>query len=102
MKVSFDSPLVNLNGEPVLGENDKPAFIGRFLANALMNHTKGDSIKFYDWAKQMYKGGVVDFDRADQDTIKKFIKDSEQLTHLMKAQMLELFEKNSEPKSTNE
>lgn len=95
MKVSFDAPLLLLSGEPLI-ENGESAILGKFLANFLVSSNKGDAFKFYDWAKDMYKGKTIDFDRADQDLIKKTIKEADTLTNLVKAQLLELFEKKAE------
>src|SRR4051812_13003649 len=98
MQINFNVPLLTLANEPFLSENGSPVILGKLLANSLVAGAKGEPYKFYDWAKKMYNGKVVDFDRADQDLIKKTIKDSDQLTVLIKAQLLELFDKKEEIK----
>lgn len=97
MKVSFSGPVILLNGENYTDpQTNQPISIGRVISNFLVNETKGDSFKFYDWAKKMYDGGTIYFDRGDQDTIKNAIKQTDKLSHLVKAQFLELFEKKEE------
>lgn len=85
MKIDFNKPLLDLDGKELPDTN-----IGKILANVLCSQTKGDALKLYDWGRSMYKGEILDLDRADQDLLKSQIKDSESLTILAKAQMLEL------------
>ena len=95
MKLDFNKPLLLLTGQQSQ-EN-----LGKILADLLVSETKGDVFKYYDWAKTLYQGEPVDLDRADQSTVKDFIKNSDKLIILAKAQMLQVFddaEKKSEKK----
>lgn len=88
MKLNLNFNLKDLDGKEIEGAN-----AGKLLANQLVNQSKGDAIKFWELSLKLYKGEVVDLDSSDQSTIKNFIKDSEQLPVLSKAQLLQVFEK---------
>ena len=88
MKIDFNFNLLDLDGKEIEGAN-----AGKLLANQLVNQAKGDAVKFWELSLKLYKGEIVDLDSSDQATIKNFIKDSEQLPVLTKAQLLLVFEK---------
>ena len=88
MKIDFNFNLLDLDGKEIEGAN-----AGKLLANQLVNQAKGDAVKFWELSLKLYKGEVVDLDSSDQNTIKQFIKDSESLPVLTKAQLLLVFEK---------
>ena len=91
MKVNLNKPLQDLSGKPLKDDQGQPSNIGKVLAEVLATQNKGDIIKLWDWAQALYHGKPIDLDRADQDTLKKFIEEHEQATILVKAQLLELF-----------
>lgn len=88
MKLNLNFNLKDLDGKEIEGAN-----AGKLLANQLVNQAKGDAVKFWELSLKLYKGEVVDLDSSDQNTIKQFIKDSESLPVLTKAQLLLVFEK---------
>jgi len=88
MKVDFNKPLIDLEDKPIEDFN-----IGKNLATLLAQNTKGDCIKLTDWARQIYKGEVIDLDNADQITMKEFIKSAE-ISNILKSQLLECLIKN--------
>jgi hypothetical protein len=85
MKLDFNFNLVDLDGNQINNAN-----AGKLLANTLIQQSKGDAIKYWEWALSLNKGEVLDLDSSDQETLKNFIKDHEQLTILTKAQVLEV------------
>jgi hypothetical protein len=89
MKLEFNFDLLGLDQQPIEGAN-----AGKLLANALAQGSKGDALKFWDWAISLNKGEVLDLDSSDQETIKNFIKDSEGFTILAKAQLLQVLKKD--------
>jgi len=89
MKLNFNFDLLGLDEQPIDGAN-----AGKLLANALAQGSKGDALKFWDWAVSLNKGEVLDLDSSDQETIKNFIKDSEGFTILAKAQLLQVLKKD--------
>jgi len=89
MKLDFNFDLLGLDQQPI-----KDANAGKLLANALAQGSKGDALKFWDWAVGLNKGEILDLDSSDQETLKNFIKDSEGFTILAKAQLLQVLKKD--------
>ncbi len=88
MKLNFNFNLTDLDGKELEGAN-----AGKLLANSLIQQTKGDAVKYWEWALALNKGDVLDLDTSDQETLKTFVKDSEVITVLAKAQLLGVFAK---------
>jgi hypothetical protein len=88
MKLNFNFNLTDLDGKELEGAN-----AGKLLANTLIQQTKGDAVKYWEWALALNKGDVLDLDTSDQETLKTFVKDSETITVLGKAQLLGVFAK---------
>ena len=89
--LEFTKTLNGLDGKPIKEQDGKDATLGRFLSGFLASHTKGDALKFFNWAQKLYAGENLDLDDSDKDTLKEFIKSHDQMTVLSKAQMLALF-----------
>jgi hypothetical protein len=89
MKLNFNFNLVDLDGQEIDNAN-----AGKLLANTLVQQTKGDALKFWEWALALNKGEIVDLDTSDQTTLKSFIKDSDSLSILGKGQLLQVFIKD--------
>ncbi len=88
MKLNFNFNLTDLDGKELEGAN-----AGKLLANTLIQQTKGDAVKYWEWALALNKGDILDLDTSDQETLKTFVKDSETITVLGKAQLLGVFAK---------
>ena len=88
MKLDFNFNLTDLDGKEIDNAN-----CGKLLANTLIQQTKGDAVKYWEWALAFNKGEVLDLDSSDQETLKNFIKDSETITILAKAQLLNVLKK---------
>lgn len=88
MKLNFNFNLTDLDGKELEGAN-----AGKLLANTLIQQTKGDAVKYWEWALALNKGDILDLDSSDQETLKTFVKDSETITVLGKAQLLGVFAK---------
>ena len=89
MKLDFNFNLTDLDGQPIENAN-----AGKLLANTLAQQSKGDALKFWEWALALNKGDVIDLDTSDQNTLKTFIKESDVLTIFAKGQMLQVFKKD--------
>lgn len=89
MKLDFNFDLLGLEGEAIEGAN-----AGKLLAQALVQATKGNALKYWGWALDLNKGLTIDLDSVDQDTLKLFINDSEGFTILAKAQLLQVLKKD--------
>jgi hypothetical protein len=86
MKLDFNFNFIGLDEVAFEGGN-----AGKTLASALAGASKGDALKYWDWAKKLFKGEVLDLDKSDQETLKTFVKESDSFTVLAKAQLLETF-----------
>jgi hypothetical protein len=89
MKLDFNFDFIGLDDQ--IFENNNAS---KMLAGALASSSKGDALKFWDWAKKLFKGEALDLDKSDQETLKSFVKESESFTVLAKAQILEIFLKD--------
>lgn len=83
MKIDLNFDLADLDGKAIENVN-----AGKLVAQTLVQGTKGDALKFWDWAVALNKGEVIDLDSSDQETFKNFVKDSETITIFAKAQIL--------------
>jgi hypothetical protein len=83
MKVDLNFDLSDLDGTPAQGYN-----LGKIIAASLVQQTKGDALKYWDWAVALNKGEALELDLSDQETITNFVKENESLTIYVKAQFL--------------
>jgi hypothetical protein len=83
MKIDLNFNLADLDGNAIDNTN-----AGKLVAKTLVQQTKGDALKFWDWAVALNKGETLDLDSSDQETFKNFVKDSEAITIFAKAQIL--------------
>jgi len=84
---------VNLNFELKDLNEKEIGNAGVLLAGLLMSETKGDAVKFFDWAMSFNKKEVVSMDASDLSKIKTLITETEKVTLLAKAQILKYLEK---------
>lgn len=85
MKINLNKNFVNLDGKEIENNN-----IGKLVAELLAQSTKGNCLKFWDWAIKLNSGKGLDLDPSDAQTFKSFIENSENLVVLAKAQILSL------------
>lgn len=88
MKIDLNKNVIDLDGNQIEGAN-----MGKIVAQFLVNESKGDALKFWDWALKLNKGEVLDLDMSDQETFKSLIKDTEKLPIITKAQILAALQK---------
>ena len=88
MKIDLNKSVLDLDGKEIENAN-----MGKIVANFLVNESKGDPLKFWEWALKLNKGEVLDLDKSDQDTFKTLIKETEKLPIITKAQILEQLQK---------
>jgi type IV secretory pathway protease TraF len=94
MKIDLNFELLGLDGVKLLDEKKQVVNAGKMVANYLVQQSKGDALKFWDWAVALNKGEILDLDTSDQETFKAFIKDNEYLSILIKAQILHKLKKD--------
>lgn len=88
MKIDLNKNVIDLDGNQIENAN-----MGKIVAQFLVNESKGDALKFWDWALKLNKGEVLDLDKSDQETFKSLIKETEKLPIITKAQILEQLQK---------
>jgi hypothetical protein len=93
MKIDLNFDLLGLDSVVLLDQNGKRINAGKLIANSLVQQSKGDALKFWDWAVALNKGEVLDLDTSDQETFKNFVKDNEGLPIITKAQILHKLKK---------
>jgi hypothetical protein len=93
MKIDLNFDLLGLDGLAVIDQTGKTINAGKLIANSLVQQSKGDALKFWDWAVALNKGEVLDLDSSDQETFKNFVKDNEGLPIITKAQILHKLKK---------
>lgn len=89
--LDFNQTLKGLDGSEALNEKGETLTVGKLLAAQLASANKGDALKLFGWAQKLHAGDALDLDKSDESTLKEFIKGSESLTVLAKAQMLLVF-----------
>ena len=87
MNINLNIPITGLDGQPIPESN-----AGKTLATVLVSQPEGDVIKLYDWGLKLYNGQPIEIDRSDREYLVNFIKKSNQLTLLVKKQLLDAFE----------
>ena len=90
MQLNLTQQVKSLDGSEI-----QEAWINKLVANTLVQSNKGDALKFYNWALKLYNDEILDIDASDFETLKNFIKNHDQLTILVKAQVLELLIKQN-------
>ncbi len=87
-KLNFDFNIKGLDDKDLSPENNA----SKLLANVLAAETKGDPLKMFSWAMDLYNRKPLEIDLSDLDFLKSFIKSTDTLTILAKAQLLLIFE----------
>jgi len=88
--LSFDKPLLDLAGNPLLNQDQNEVTLGLRLAPTLSGHNQGDPLKFFAWAVTIYNKGELVLDKSDLATLKDFVTSTLYLNNLEKAQILEV------------
>lgn len=89
MKVDLNWKLKTLEGKPMENENEELIHAGKIVANVLSTSVETEHpIKYLDWALKLYNKQALDLDKADAELFTKFIKTSNKLLTITKAQVL--------------
>ena len=92
-KYNFDISFKGLDGKELPDSN-----MSNFLASRIAEATKGDAIKLYTIAVKLFNDKVLICDDTDKKVIEQMIKENANINILVKAQLLEVFEKGEEIK----
>ena len=91
-KINFNQPLAGLDGNSLTDINGEVT-LGKVFAPIIAGQNKGDALKLLSWAMTMYKSENLCLDKSDIVVLKELINSNEQMTILVKAQLLELLDK---------
>lgn len=72
IKFTLNEPVRDLDGKVLPPEGQT---CGKLLAQQLMMASKGQVLKFYEWATAMHGGKQVEVDTTDYDVLYKFVED---------------------------
>jgi hypothetical protein len=90
MIFNFNVAIFDLNTQPLKDDQQNDVTINKIIAGLLVNQSKGNALKFYDWAQKLHNGQNLDIDKSDVKILSEFIETNEQLTILAKAQILDI------------
>ena len=96
VKIELNTPLLNLEGTPLLDEKSQPILIGRVIANILASSPSADNadtVRLYDLATEIFR---ADSYETTSDSTLEFIEkyiDKAQQVPLIKAQLLKAVKK---------
>ncbi len=88
MKIDLNFNLLDLDGNIIENAN-----AGKVVANSLVQQSKGDPLKFWEWALALNKGEALELDSSDLETFTTFVKDNENYAIIAKAQILKALKK---------
>ncbi len=91
-KINFNFPLIGLEGNPLTDVNGDVT-LGKIFAPLIAGQNKGDALKLLSWAIAIYKNEDLALDKSDINVLKELINTDQQMTVLVKAQLLELLDK---------
>jgi hypothetical protein len=91
-KINFNMPLFGLDGNSLTDVNGEVT-LGKIFAPIIAGQNKGDSLKLLSWAMAIYKNEDLVLDKSDTNVLKELINTDQQMTVLVKAQLLELLDK---------
>jgi hypothetical protein len=86
--INFNIKIKDLAGKPIENFNTKEQ-----VANALVTGQSSSPIRTVEIARKVFKDGRVDLTNEDQLLLKNILTGTSRFTDLVKAQVLELFEK---------
>jgi len=88
MKIDLNFNLLDLDGNIIENAN-----AGKVVANSLVQQSKGDALKFWEWALALNKGESLELDSSDLEVFTSFVKDNENFAIIAKAQILKALKK---------
>ena len=96
MKLNLNFPIKGLDGQPLKDKDNKEIFACQLLANQIANRPNGDVLKLFGWAQKLYNKVPLSLDKSDEKTLRELIETNEQMTILVKGQLLEAFENQTQ------
>lgn len=96
MRLNLDIQPLGLDNKEIPGPS-----LGRLVASVFSQATKGDAIKLFDWARTLYHARELELDNSDTELFKNLINESEMITNLTKAQVLQIIIDTKEESKKN-
>lgn len=96
-KLNLNRPIVDEMGDPIKKPNSKGELIvdDTTLAKALggimiksVSTVEADILKFFTWASELGKTGIIDIDEGDSKTIRDFVVNNADVFVIIKAPVL--------------
>lgn len=95
MKIDFNKPFLDLDGEVIKTEEGKEFNLskefGKYLAADTHKDSGIDPLDAFEFAIQLNKLEQIDLTSSQQELFKKWIKITPYMTSLLKGQLLQLF-----------
>jgi hypothetical protein len=83
--INLNFNLKDLDGNDLNPEQNA----GKIVARSLVVQPKGDAVKFYHWAISLHRGESVSLDFSDLEVLRNWIKNTDAIFVIAKAQILE-------------
>ncbi len=90
--INFNAPVIGLDSI-TLKDSTGDISLGKIFAPVIAGQNKGDSLKLFSWAMAIYKAEDLALDKSDINVLKELINSDGQMTVLVKAQLLEILNK---------
>ena len=87
--INFNAPVIGLDSV-ALKDATGEVSLGKIFAPVIAGQNKGDSLKLLSWAMGIFKGEDLALDKSDINVLKELIDTDNQMTILVKAQLLEI------------
>lgn len=97
-KFNFKMPFTDPDGE-ILKDGGKQVDMNELLSNNMMSSSINETgfvMKFFNWAIDLKKEGVLILDEADKKKISDWIETNPQLTLLSKGRLMNILENGEE------
>lgn len=94
IKLDLSAPVINLNGAMILNPEQKVVTPALMVASALAKSNSGDAVKFMDWARALYKDGVIYVDAADYKKLYDMFKDNQNFEAIYRDAFIREMEKS--------
>ena len=65
--------------------------MGRFLGKVLCSDTRGDTLKFINWAIDLHNGRPLELDESDYLMLKTYVDKCERMQILVRGRILNVF-----------
>lgn len=86
-KLNLNRPIVDESGEQVMAGSTIAKALGGTMIKSVST-VEADILKFFTWATELGKSGIIDIDEGDSKTIRDFVVNNEEVFVIIKAPVL--------------